>query len=224
MFKKWKVAGGGKSKQSSPPAPEQTEKRLSNPNMKKFIETSRKYLMPKQSGQYTRKLSCLLDQNLQFQPVILSVDQIKEYELAFSRFDRNNDGTISLQELNQVLRSIGLKPSDAELLSMITAVDKDKDGVLSKAEFIKLMSRQHNPVVTPLDQVEAVFRSFDTDGNGFISEKELSSVLCRFEDISEEQVKDITREITGNQEATSSSIDRGQFMRAFAKDNNNDSY
>ena len=32
--------------------------------------------MPKQTGQYTRKLSCLLDQNLQFQPVILSVEQV----------------------------------------------------------------------------------------------------------------------------------------------------
>ena len=42
---------------------------------------------------------------------------------------------------------------------MINSVDMNNDGVLSFCEFVKLMSRQHNPFITPKEQFESVFRS-----------------------------------------------------------------
>ena len=53
---------------------------------------------------------------------------------------------------------VGLRPSEKEVVEMINSVDMNNDGVLSFCEFVKLMSRQHNPFITPREQFESVFR------------------------------------------------------------------
>ena len=60
---------------------------------------------------------------------------------------------------------------------MIESVDIDDNGVLSLCEFIRLMSRQHQPTSTPRTQFEAVFRAFDTDGDGHLSREEFKQSL-----------------------------------------------
>ena len=60
---------------------------------------------------------------------------------------------------------------------MISGVDIDDNGVLSLCEFIRLMSKQHKPFVTPKSQFEAVFRAFDSDGNGQLSRDEFKQSL-----------------------------------------------
>ena len=62
-------------------------------------------------------------------------------------------------------------------MSMIESVDIDDNGVLSLCEFIRLMSKQHQPFSTPRSQFEAVFRAFDTDGNGQLSREEFKQSL-----------------------------------------------
>ena len=62
-----------------------------------------------------------------------------------------------------LLCQVGLRPSEKEVVEMINSVDMNNDGVLSFCEFVKLMSRQHNPFITPREQFEAVFRfSYET--------------------------------------------------------------
>lgn len=48
-------------------------------------------------------------------PVSLSWNEIQEYEQAFKDFDQNGDGIITVDELPDVLDSIGLKPSPEEV-------------------------------------------------------------------------------------------------------------
>lgn len=52
----------------------------------------------------------------------LSVAEFKE---AFSFFDKDGDGTISVKELGTVMRSLGENPTDDELMDMINEVDAD---------------------------------------------------------------------------------------------------
>ena len=73
--------------------------------------------------------------------------------------------------------SPGLKPSEKEVMGMIGGVDIDDNGVLSLCEFIRLMSKQHKPFVTPKSQFEAVFRAFDSDGDGQLSREEFKQSI-----------------------------------------------
>ena len=45
----------------------------------------------------------------------LSEEQVAEFKEAFDKFDKDKDGTISVQELGTVMQELGLKPSEAEL-------------------------------------------------------------------------------------------------------------
>lgn len=51
-----------------------------------------------------------------------------EMRSAFKVFDRDNSGTISLEEIAQVMQSFGEKLSDEELKLMVSEVDKNGDG------------------------------------------------------------------------------------------------
>jgi Ca2+-binding protein (EF-Hand superfamily) len=51
--------------------------------------------------------------------------QIEQYQQAFSLFDKDRDGTISIQELGDVMRALGQHPIQGELRDMINEVDEN---------------------------------------------------------------------------------------------------
>ncbi|OVA03199.1 EF-hand domain [Macleaya cordata] len=71
-----------------------------------------------------------------------AVDNEKHFEdvkLAFSLMDANGDGSISPQELQNVLRNLGDDASIQDCTNMISAVDSDGDGYVSLEAFMKMM-------------------------------------------------------------------------------------
>ena len=48
-----------------------------------------------------------------------------EYRQAFAVFDKDGDGTISTEELDVVMRSLGENPSEEELEDLIQEIDVD---------------------------------------------------------------------------------------------------
>ena len=57
-------------------------------------------------------------------------DTDEELRRAFQVFDRDNSGTISTEELRDVLRSIGENLTDSELDEMMHQVDVDGNGTI----------------------------------------------------------------------------------------------
>ena len=52
---------------------------------------------------------------------------------------------------------------------MVAKVDINNDGIIDICEFIRMMSLQQNPLITPESQLEDIFRIFDKDSSGFVT-------------------------------------------------------
>lgn len=63
----------------------------------------------------------------------------EELRQAFNVFDRDQSGSISTEELKNVMSSLGEKLSDKEVDAMIREADTDGDGEISFQEFRKMM-------------------------------------------------------------------------------------
>ena len=65
-----------------------------------------------------------------------SEEQISEFKEAFALFDKDGDGTITLDELRTVMQSLGQAPTDQELIDMIKEVDADGNNEIDFDEFL----------------------------------------------------------------------------------------
>ncbi|TXT07310.1 hypothetical protein VHUM_03480 [Vanrija humicola] len=70
---------------------------------------------------------------------ILARDPMEELRRAFSLFDDDNTGKISLKNLRRVAKELGEHLGDEELQAMIEEFDMDGDGEISQEEFIAIM-------------------------------------------------------------------------------------
>eukprot|EP00761_Pharyngomonas_kirbyi_P014043 gb/GECH01014073.1/.p1 GENE.gb/GECH01014073.1/~~gb/GECH01014073.1/.p1 ORF type:complete len:150 (+),score=52.36 gb/GECH01014073.1/:1-450(+) len=124
----------------------------------------------------------------------LSESQVAEFKEAFSLFDKDGDGAISLDELGTVMRSLGQNPSEGELKQIINDIDKSGNGKVEFEEFLQLMSKNMKNIDNEEEIVEA-FRAFDKDGNGYISAAELRHIMTTMGDkLSEDEVDEMIRE------------------------------
>lgn len=68
-------------------------------------------------------------------------DPEEEIRKAFSLFDDDQTGTISIKNLRRVSRELGETLSDEELQAMIDEFDKNNDGVIDIEEFLGIMKQ-----------------------------------------------------------------------------------
>ncbi|KAK3305871.1 uncharacterized protein B0T15DRAFT_213250 [Chaetomium strumarium] len=123
----------------------------------------------------------------------LPQDQIDQYKQVFEIFDKDGTGDITADELGNVMKELGLNPSEEELQDLINEVDTNKDGVISFDEFLALMSQTVKEVDTEQELLNA-FTVFDKDGSGTISSDELRHVLKQLgENLTDEEVDEMIK-------------------------------
>jgi len=106
----------------------------------------------------------------------LTEEEVADLKEAFAMFDINGDGTIELNELQQVMRKLGQNPTEAELIEMINTVDDNGDHEIDFEEFLILMKSRIGER-DPEKELKDAFAVFDTDKNGSIDRKELKRLM-----------------------------------------------
>ncbi|KAL3756506.1 hypothetical protein ACHAWU_009900 [Discostella pseudostelligera] len=124
----------------------------------------------------------------------LSDDEVADLREAFSMYDVDGGGTlqenmsegccllsrsgsISIDELRGVMKSLGHNPSDEDLGRMIQSVDDNGNNEIDFQEFLVLMSSKRTINDDPDRELRAAFAVFDKDGSGCISRSELKTLL-----------------------------------------------
>nr|CAD2176894.1 unnamed protein product [Meloidogyne enterolobii] len=87
-------------------------------------------------------------------------------------FDKDGNGTMSIKELGVAMRTLGLNPTEDELLNMVNEYDVDGNGI-DFSEFCKMMKEMNKE--TDQELIRLAFRVFDKDGNGYITAQEFSN-------------------------------------------------
>lgn len=86
----------------------------------------------------------------------------------FIALDKNNDGSLSFEELHQ---GLGHKEDSETLIKLLKAADTDNSGRIDYTEFIAATMDQH--MYMRNDYMRTAFNMFDQDGSGRIDKKEL---------------------------------------------------
>jgi len=107
----------------------------------------------------------------------LSAEQKAELTEAFALFDKDGNQKISTKELGVVMKSLGLSPSEKELLDMVNEVDADNSGTIELTEFLQLMAN-HMETTSSEGELKEVFKVFDVGGVGYITAAELRHVMA----------------------------------------------
>ena len=70
----------------------------------------------------------------------LSADEVEEIKEAFDIFDADQNGTISVNELLNAMKSLGFDSKNPAIYKMIADFDADDNGVISFDEFLDMMT------------------------------------------------------------------------------------
>jgi calmodulin len=112
---------------------------------------------------------------------MMTEEQIETYKVAFSMYDKNGDSKITIDELGDDVRNLGINPSKQKLSELLKEIDLDNSGTIEFNEFQIWMSNKMHYGKFERNEEDLLncFKVFDENGDQFITAEELKSVMKR---------------------------------------------
>ncbi|KAH7516617.1 probable calcium-binding protein CML16 [Ziziphus jujuba] len=111
---------------------------------------------------------------------MLQSEQLKQLKDIFMRFDMDSDGSLTHLELAALLRSLGIKPKGDQIHVLLANMDANGNGFVEFQELVDaIIPDMNEQVFVNQEQLMEVFRSFDRDGNGYITAAELAGSMSK---------------------------------------------
>eukprot|EP00924_Labyrinthula_sp_SR-Ha-C_P000959 maker-scaffold_7-snap-gene-9.4-mRNA-1 protein AED:0.22 eAED:0.22 QI:382/1/1/1/1/1/2/303/494 len=141
----------------------------------------------------------------------LSKDELLKLERTFRSFDTNQNGTLSLSELESFLQSyLDTVYDQAQAVALFNELDTDNSGSIDFEEFVIGATGSRN--LMNIESMGAVFDLLDADKSGDINADELRAIFRDGEEIDAEHIEELLREVSPS---GASSISRAEFLKMF---------
>ncbi|KAI3756616.1 hypothetical protein L1987_56438 [Smallanthus sonchifolius] len=141
-----------------------------------FLPKTLKHYLPKSHIQQQQQIQDDIVSSVSPVSSVSSRMNPEELQRIFQMFDKNGDGRITKQELNDSLQNMNIFISDTDVVQLIEKIDVNGDGCVDLEEFGDLYKTIMDDREDEEDMMEA-FNVFDQNRDGFISVEELRSVL-----------------------------------------------
>eukprot|EP00924_Labyrinthula_sp_SR-Ha-C_P006738 snap_masked-scaffold_29-processed-gene-3.0-mRNA-1 protein AED:0.03 eAED:0.05 QI:0/-1/0/1/-1/1/1/0/172 len=119
----------------------------------------------------------------------LSKEEIQELQEIFNLVDTDGGGSISNEELRELMQTLGINATQEEVDNMVREIDQDANGEIDFDEFVAVMSRKVKSY-TKEEALEA-FEYFERDEHLTVNRPELT-----FEDGGNIQRNEVTGKIS----------------------------
>jgi len=110
----------------------------------------------------------------------LENDEIKCLKTCFDLFDSKKQEFLSADDLDEILRAMGFRPSKEELQEILKEIDEDGSGEIEFGEFCQLCAKflvEDPDVETLKRELKDAFRIYDKNGEGFITTETLRGLI-----------------------------------------------
>lgn len=107
-------------------------------------------------------------------------DDLEDFRDAFSLFDKVGDGKVECAEVGNIMRALGLNPTESVVKKIIAEIDSTGERRITLEEFVPLFHDQSKKYVSADSNNDAfleAFRIFDRDSNGSVSVAEIRHLL-----------------------------------------------
>ena len=114
----------------------------------------------------------------------LEKDEIKVLKICFGMFDVKKVDFLSADDLDEILRAMGFRPSAEELKEILEEIDEDGSGEIEFEEFCQLCAKfliEEPDEETMKHELKEAFRVYDKEANGFITTGVLREIIAELD-------------------------------------------
>jgi|ERR1719177_107341 len=114
----------------------------------------------------------------------LEKDEIKVLKICFGMFDVKKQDFLSADDLDDILRAMGFRPSKEELKEILEEIDEDGSGEIEFGEFCQLCAKfliEEPDEETMKAELKEAFRVYDKEANGFITTDQLREIIAELD-------------------------------------------
>lgn len=140
----------------------------------------------------------------------ISLSQLNALKSAFSLFDYDDSDRLSVSELGDVLRSVGLNPTQAEIDDIMENADCDGNGFIDYSEYISLLKSYMKPQTEIEKELKDSFKLFSR-GSGKVNLKQLRLALTKLgERLSDQEAEELFDMMDENEDGV---VDIDEFVK-----------